>query len=565
VSSRLRFWITAICLGACLDSLQAANYPLQILIPRAIGTSPDSGGPTIPSAHRIFWAYPAVPYNIRAAVIGGAYPFTYALQNAPAGMTINSTTGEINWPNPQTDAASITLRVTDAENTTVQTSWSIDVDASRFIFVQASASNGGNGSFASPYNRISAIPTGTHVGRIVYFRTGVYSILDMPRTNPGDVWARVDLSAASFPLVWLAYPGEQPIIDFGYTGAPGYVPFIRMSGSPVHFEGLETRNSQIMVLQFTTNHYAVVRKNNMHNQGPASGGSNASFIMTIRGGGVLSHYEIFQDNLFHENDNTSCIKLYSRNKTLIEDNSFYNMTTNPAEGEGECVAFKDSAVRFTLRRNLFYNLGSMNKSIGGNMAADDATTTGEILFNNVRGGSIAALDVNQHSLAGVLHVYRNTFNGPVRFRNVDSSDGPFHLYNNVIVNSESGWPAGSHIGHMDVEDASRIVLTNNLAGFPADGLINANGNLQGSYRTQYLGLRGHELATGTPPPPPPPGSRCDVSGNGSTDVIDVQQCVNQVINPTVCSTGDINQDGSCTVVDIQRVVNAALGGACVTQ
>jgi hypothetical protein len=65
--------------------------------------------------------------------------------------------------------------------------------------------------------------------------------------------------------------------------------------------------------------------------------------------------------------------------------------------------------------------------------------------------------------------------------------------------------------------------------------------------------------------PPPPSSRCDVNGSGNTDVIDVQQCANQAIGATTCTTGDINQNGSCNVVDVQRVVNAALGGQCDTQ
>jgi hypothetical protein len=115
------------------------------------------------------------------------------------------------------------------------------------------------------------------------------------------------------------------------------------------------------------------------------------------------------------------------------------------------------------------------------------------------------------------------------------------------------------------------------AGSPARTLgvdyldLNGNGSTTdiipaGAYITgnETIGIGGGS-GSPPPPPPPPPGSRCDVNGNGSTDVIDVQQCVNQVINPTVCSTGDINQDDSCTVVDVQRVVNAALGGQCVTQ
>ena len=82
----------------------AAPYPLEITAPRA----------NLPSTHRMVRAYPGLLFNIRAAVVGGMYPFTYSLNNAPSGMTINSQTGEMNWPNP-TSNASPTLVVRDAE------------------------------------------------------------------------------------------------------------------------------------------------------------------------------------------------------------------------------------------------------------------------------------------------------------------------------------------------------------------------------------------------------------------------------------------------------------------
>ena len=48
-------------------------------------------------------------------------------------------------------------------------------------------------------------------------------------------------------------------------------------------------------------------------------------------------------------------------------------------------------------------------------------------------------------MAGVTHIYRNTFVGRVSVRNTDTADGPFYFTNNVIVNSDAGTPAGSHV------------------------------------------------------------------------------------------------------------------------
>jgi len=43
-----------------------------------------------------------------------------------------------------------------------------------------------------------------------------------------------------------------------------------------------------------------------------------------------------------------------------------------------------------------------------------------------------------------------------------------------------------------VNDPSRVVFSENLGGNPADGIVDAEGNLIGSYRS-FVGRRGHQL------------------------------------------------------------------------
>ena len=154
-------------------------------------------------------------------------------------------------------------------------------------------------------------------------------------------------------------------------------------------------------------------------------------------------------------------------------------------GEGECLALKDSVNSFTVRKNLFYAMGSQVKTIAGNMAGDEVQTTGEILRNVVRAGSRDAVDLNQNGIAGRIMVYRNTFIGRVRVRNTDAADGPFVFTRNVIVNEQSG------IHQEAVQDPTRISLQDNLIGSAAQGIVDAQGNLSPSYAT-YLGTRGHQ-------------------------------------------------------------------------
>ena len=54
---------------------------------------------------------------------------------------------------------------------------------------------------------------------------------------------------------------------------------------------------------------------------------------------------------------------------------------------------------------------------------------------------------------------------------------------------------------------------------------------------------------------------CDLNGDGTVNVLDVQLMVSQAIGTTAC-TNKLDGGATCDVIDVQRVVNAALGAAC---
>jgi hypothetical protein len=78
----------------------------------------------------------------------------------------------------------------------------------------------------------------------------------------------------------------------------------------------------------------------------------------------------------------------------------------------------------------------------------------------------------------------------------NATDGIWTFDKNVIINSDSG---SSPLTHFIVvpsyfgPDWSRFADTDNLKGVAADNIVDGNGLLQGSYRTTYLYLRGHEV------------------------------------------------------------------------
>jgi hypothetical protein len=200
-----------------------------------------------------------------------------------------------------------------------------------------------------------------------------------------------------------------------------------------------------------------------------------------------------QDNVFDDVEQGSCIKLYSTNRILVEDNVCRNVVGN--ESEGFSVKGGEMS-RVTVRHNVVDNV--YQKGIGGNM---HTLHSGEILFNRVINSGTLAVDINQDGVAGEVFIERNTFVGRVMLRNTTSSTGPFRFRNNIIVNTDGDQQNQNHIYYYSVTDPSRVEYTTNLVGTPDDGIVDELGVLTGEY-LQYRGIRGAEIGDEVWPGPP---------------------------------------------------------------
>jgi hypothetical protein len=485
--------------------IEPARYPLKLVSPRESGTSPAEGSPAMPAGHRIFKAYPGLNYEIRAVTLGGAFPFRYALADAPSGMTVDPSTGLIRWPNPATGRVTPKLTVTDAAGTSITSAWTITVAADGYRFVDAEGGDDSHpGTREQPWKSLAAIREKGRPGEIVYFRTGTYATAGLP-VSGGETWERVEFNGRAHPVQWLAYPGEKPTFDAGYRAngdsksadamiAAGQ--FIRFSGSseaPVYLDGLAITRARHIGLQFTsgTCDYGVFRKLDIHGIAQSIDGGNSAGVMTLTQPGRPSFYTAFQDCDFHDN---ACggIKQYSQRKLLWEDCRFRDSGNGPD--------LKADVARFEARGCLFSGNRGRQAGLFGNLhPARGGEITGEIRFNRMLCGGTSrlagvpassqlALDVNQDGLANEIHIYRNTLVGGVCVRNTDAADGPFHFTRNVIINDGEGQ---DRIALEAVSAPDRVRYQENLAASSGDNLIDAEGKLKGAYRN-YVGTHGHE-------------------------------------------------------------------------
>ena len=469
------------CLIFCFQSTCfGANYPLELIHPK---------GNLLSGNHRICKAYPGIEYNIRAAAIGGEYPYKFSLSNAPSGMEIDSRTGEITWSNPQNSVNNITIKVTDSDGRSVEGSWSINVTNSGFRFMDAvngrSQIQGGNGSYSNPWKSIDDFYNNASLGDIVYFREGVYTV-----NCDGDNW----ISINRCPKIWLGYPGEEAVIDFNFGPRMGI-------NATVYFDNLTFKNALNVMFYVVSSHDNQVFRRLSCNNITYSSGSNPAFFRFERAG--VGDYFILQDSKLTCADQKG-MSVYWTNKMLIEDNRWEDFGHT-------MIDLKERAVQFTVRGNLFQNINRDGTAqVGCLNSGDGVKSSGELCYNYFKlpNKNAVVVPLDDSFSPSKIYFYRNTIDGDVVIRSLSADDGPYVFTRNVIVNNENSDDGNNtdHIYNRHQGPDYLIQRIDNLVGYPTDNIIDNNGKLQGTYRTQFLGMRGWEIGTAPPPPPPNPPS-----------------------------------------------------------
>lgn len=163
-------------------------------------------------------AYPGARYETRAAVIGGTWPYRFTLRSAPTGMTIDPARGTIAWQAPQADgSAQVSVVATDVAGRQAEQSFSIAVGTAGFHFVAVDGDDANPGTFEKPWRTLTraAQPVEDPANSTLYLRGGTYTI-DAPAKEGKKNDGVLQIQRTS-PRRWRAWPGEQPVIDLGWT------------------------------------------------------------------------------------------------------------------------------------------------------------------------------------------------------------------------------------------------------------------------------------------------------------------------------------------------------------
>ena len=331
----------------------AAYSPL-----RCINIKP-AGVDGITASNRIFRAYPEIEYSIRAAVLGGTYPYQFTWEaNKPSWLSMNENTGKISGlaPTPGT-YNDITIRITDSKESFITAQWSIEITTENFIFVDAvmgstSVRNGGTGTgtIDNPFKNVrdwygttsdDVLNFTDYQDYFVYYRTGTYYLdgyLDVDQILSSD---------NSKPPVHLAYPGESPKFDMENG---------KIWASPIYIDGLEFYNMLGYGIKTSAgNDYYTFRNLYMHDLDPTSGINGQSFI-NVGADSTQGNYWVWQDSRF-DSSSQNGIEINNLDNSLIEDCVFTNFLTNNSDTTAiptHPIFLNVECRNITIRHNIIY-------------------------------------------------------------------------------------------------------------------------------------------------------------------------------------------------------------------
>lgn len=479
------------------------------------------------TTNRYYKQYPGIPYIAPVVAYGGAWPYVFTLTSAPSGMTVGQTFssanyGTITWNNPIAGTYTCTVQVQDQNLNSVSSTWTLTVTTTGFIFVDSingshSVPNGGTGtgSISAPFLTLddwysgAAGSSGTPSARkadstysnfFVYYRQGSYTTVAIEGADNGN---RMPLTNNAKPKIHLGYPGETATIDttnaaiiiYGDAGQGPW--FGGLSAS-----GMASTGDYKWVEWDAGCHDTGFFQNNYNNPGTVGAqGANPAFMMSRANAPSISTRGFVSGCTFANTLNHDYMLGYATSIWVFENNVMTGVndaTGFYAKGDGSHPT-QGGNDTWTVRNNtcLAANTGRSLVSMDGYAYA----TNMDICWNNYATGSggtglYFGPDTGGNVISGI-YSYRNTWQ--ISSHVIDTV--PVTSW--TVINDVTPFTNGSANSHAYILAASGgssgSLASGSFSGEECVGLnINcvtpSSGNLTGSFRTNFLGLRGHEIA-----------------------------------------------------------------------
>lgn len=468
---------------------ETAKIPLEITHPQ----------PSLTDGGSVYYkAYPGIPIRLPIVVLGGSWPFKYELLQAPSGMAVgetlnlpafatgglsgaNANYGVITWSNPTTSGSphTIQVRVTDQQGNTVTVTWALTVTTSGFLFLDAVNGNDANpGTLASPKRTIGSwygakLDT-TYQNYIVYYRAGAY---DWGTAALEDGY-RIACIGDRKPRGHLAYPGESVSMD-----VDGNVPWYYGGNHDVSFCGIEftgvgrNNNRKGLVLDSDSAHRSLVFECPFTLTTLTAVDTNHAVIFFANSGSVGAYSGIIRC-VIHTLSGIEPLLTYYVDKVVIEGN------TTDGHPNGFYCKIQTSNVSIRANRVIGVSSGNLYRVDGYSAGTGEIEACYNLWESSQQGWVLGYESVSGY---GPVYDYRNTYKIAAHSV-VNVAGGSMLSRGNVTQHS------GSFTNGISLESSSFTPTQENNELNGTTAYTGSNGLLQGSYRTTYLGTRGHEVA-----------------------------------------------------------------------
>lgn len=164
--------------------------------------------------------HPGILYEMRPAVRGGSWPYRFVLEAGPEGMRIDAATGTVSWTAPEVEtSATVHLSAIDTAGRRAEQTFDLTVTTEGCYVVSPDGDDAHPGTLAQPWRTLMRAVTGEGVAdpdaAVLYLRGGDH-VVDVP-ADEGKTNANILRVTKASPRAWVAWPGEQPVIDLGWS------------------------------------------------------------------------------------------------------------------------------------------------------------------------------------------------------------------------------------------------------------------------------------------------------------------------------------------------------------
>lgn len=411
---------------------------------------------------KIFWpspvrAHPGVPLDFRFSFYErNNRPVTWTLVDGPQEMTLDSSTGQLDWTPSEQDTGQHALQITASNGLqTLSREVNLRVNRDEFIFISLTGSDTtGDGTIELPFGSIEhamfSLEDGE--GKTIYLRGGTYR----EHLSWGSIGVTPPLDfkyfSADNPLEVRGYPGETAIWDCELQGGG----FYSFRTSYTIYSNLEVRNSTSPGFRLMAD-YSVVKDVTVGNANYESGRNCSGFTLNSGGyGGVETLV-----------DRCMGIDNYERGIDLSSNwnNSNFLVYTEGFEGyvyilnsysSGSYCGFKIKHAG--TGRLVSHNNYSTNDIVGYAGFSDYSSFRFSIAVNSETGIATALTDPNQFTTRTMLIEHNTIYNArkwAVNVGYVTETQGHI-ICNNIFYNDRqiTGLEGGNRLGGFWIYDAS---------------------------------------------------------------------------------------------------------------